>query len=842
MADVPSRMPTLTGLMAIARRWALLAVLTITYVALAKGGLALASVNPSASPIWPPTGLAIAAALLAGPSVWPAIFLGAFVANVTTAGTVVTSVAIGIGNTLEALFAAALVRRWSGGTETFGTPMRVAKFAVVSLGGTLISAAIGVGALSLAGFITGSPLTVFGTWWLGDFAGALLVVPVILLWVAPSESKARVGEVAALASTTLLVGLIAFSPWLSGLDYRGETVFLAIVPLMWAALRMSPRETATTALVLSAFSVWGSLTGEGPFIAQSRNELFLLQLMFVVSASLPSLVLSADVKVRNAIEDGLRLVSEDQDRRVELRTIALTEEMRHRLDMQSEIDRQHLHLAEAQRLANIGSWTWSPETGAIDGSEQLLEICGLDPNKADGTLSQFLELIHPEDREHAEAVIRQVALDGRDFHLEARIIRPDGGVRHVESVGEAITNANGKVVEVLGTALDVTDRRQAGAALAQAQAKLAQAQKNEAIGQLTGGIAHDFNNLLSIVLGNLEILRKRLPEDPRFEKLVQNAIHGAERGAALTGRLLAFARRQELKPEAADLGELLHRTIGLIARSVGPLVKVDLHLPDKSLYGFVDPNQLELALINLAINARDAMPNGGLLTVIAREERVDGTTSGGLAAGLYACISIVDSGEGMDEATLARATEPFFTTKGVGKGTGLGLSMAQGLAEQSGGQLVLKSQKRVGTTAELWIPLVEAPDHVPIIAPPVEPIAATRALRILVVDDDALVLIGTSSMLEDLGHTVIEASSAKDALSVLEGGKEIDLVISDYAMPDVNGVEFAARLKARWPALPFILATGYAEIPEPTARALHRLNKPYRTSDLEDAIWQVCGA
>jgi signal transduction histidine kinase len=227
----------------------------------------------------------------------------------------------------------------------------------------------------------------------------------------------------------------------------------------------------------------------------------------------------------------------------------------------------------------------------------------------------------------------------------------------------------------------------------------------EAIGQLTGGVAHDFNNLLMVVLGSLEMMRKRLPDDPKLKSLLGNAIEGAQRGAVLTRRMLAFARRQELKQEPVNIPELVRGMTELLQRSLGPSIGIETRFPLVSKPVLADANQLEMALLNLTVNARDAMPDGGQIVIAAREESVPAGHVSGLKPGSYICLSVSDTGTGMDEATLRRAMEPFFTTKGIGKGTGLGLSMVHGIAEQSGGRLALQSRKGEGTSAQLWLPV-----------------------------------------------------------------------------------------------------------------------------------------
>jgi CheY-like chemotaxis protein len=357
---------------------------------------------------------------------------------------------------------------------------------------------------------------------------------------------------------------------------------------------------------------------------------------------------------------------------------------------------------------------------------------------------------------------------------------------------------------------------------------------------LTGGIAHDFNNLLTAVLGSLELLRKRLPaEDPKAARLLDIAAQGAERGAALTQRLLAFGRRQALRPEIVHLPALIEGMSALLRSSLGSSVEIRLRLPEGLPSVEVDPNQLELALLNLAMNARDAMPGGGKLMVTARKEWMVSARDGGLPPGSYVVLSVADAGQGMDEATLAHAMEPFFTTKGVGKGTGLGLPMVRGFAAQSGGQLVLQSTPGAGTLAELWLPQadVAAPSALPASGGP-EPTAPrpTRRLAVLVVDDDPLVLASTAGMLEDLGHTAVEAKSGQEALDLLRGGRRFDLVVADYAMPGMTGLQFAEELHRHWPQLPVVLATGYAELQGTAINRLTRLPKPFGQEALAEAI------
>jgi CheY-like chemotaxis protein len=373
------------------------------------------------------------------------------------------------------------------------------------------------------------------------------------------------------------------------------------------------------------------------------------------------------------------------------------------------------------------------------------------------------------------------------------------------------------------------------AAREKAQEQLLQSQKMESVGQLTGGIAHDFNNLLMAVMGNLEILRKRLPTDPGIRRLIDGAIQGAQRGSSLTQRMLAFARQQDLKTLPADLGALVNGMQDLLRRSLGPQIALRLHIEPDLPPAEVDAHQVELAVLNLAINARDAMPDGGDIDIAVDQMRFKGDAR--LRPGTYLRIQIKDTGSGMDPATLSKAIEPFFSTKPLGKGTGLGLSMTHGLAVQLGGHLDLASEVGAGTVATLWLPMANEPpaESLPA-ASPAPALSANRTAKILVVDDDPLVAMSTVDMLEDLGHVVIEANSGKRALEILDGGQDIDLMMTDQAMPGMTGIQLAEIVRAKRPNLPVLLATGYTDLPTSKLANLPRLSKPYQQSQLQAEI------
>ena len=306
--------------------------------------------------------------------------------------------------------------------------------------------------------------------------------------------------------------------------------------------------------------------------------------------------------------------------------------------------------------------------------------------------------------------------------------------------------------------------------------------------------------------------------------------------------MLAFARRQELSPEPIDIPALVRGMTDLLQRSLGPSNKIEIRFPLALGLVLADVNQLEMALLNLAVNARDAMPDGGLIIIAAREEDIVPDQAIGLKPGRYVCLSVVDTGEGMDEATLERAMEPFFTTKGVGKGTGLGLSMIHGLTEQLGGRFILKSKKGEGTTAELWLPAAAAGSAAVFHdAQPAESKSAAMdaPLVVLTVDDDSLVLMNTIAMLEDLGHKALGATSGAEALEILRRERKVDLLISDQAMPHMTGSQLVEIVKADRPSLPVILATGYAELPPEADIGVSKLTKPFRQEELVRVLVDV---
>ena len=503
---------------------------------------------------------------------------------------------------------------------------------------------------------------------------------------------------------------------------------------------------------------------------------------------------------------------------------SLTDDGRYRLLIEAVTD-YAIYMLDAAGLVS----SWNPGAQRFKGYTAA-EIIG-----------RHFSLFYTDEDRAAGVPARALETAARDgkFEAEGWRMRKDGSRFWAYVVIDPIRGPAGQIVGYAKVTRDLTERKEAQDRLERTREALLQSQKMEAIGQLTGGIAHDFNNLLMAVLGSLELMRKRLPDDPKLMALLENAVRGAQRGTALTKRMLAFARRQELKQQPVDIPELVRGMTELLQRSIGPSVEIETRFPLALKPARTDPNQLEMALLNLVVNARDAMPDGGVIVVAAREQNIAVGNGNGLKPGHYICLSVQDTGTGMDEATLRRATEPFFTTKSPGKGTGLGLSMVHGLTEQSGGRFTLRSHLGKGTTAELWLPVARgigsANEQIP--QPPAE--SSDRALVVLAVDDDALVLTNTVLMLEDLGHEGRAVSSADEALDMLRRDDTVDLVITDQVMPQMTGLQLAKAIGEEWPDLPVILATGFAELTAGEGADLVKLPKPFTQAELADQIARV---
>jgi PAS domain S-box-containing protein len=512
-----------------------------------------------------------------------------------------------------------------------------------------------------------------------------------------------------------------------------------------------------------------------------------------------------DITARKAVEVRLRELNEQLEQRVADRTAE-----RNRV---WEMSRDLLAIMGFDGHLKAINPAWEVTLGR--DSETLLSL-------------SFRDQVHPDDHAAVKAMMERLLRGETVSRFEDRLRHADGSWRWISWT----LVPEGDVFYAVGR--DVTAEKEAAAELEHAQEALRQSQKMDAMGQLTGGVAHDFNNLLTPIVGGLDMLQRRGVGGEREQRLIAGAIQSADRAKMLVQRLLAFARRQPLQPVPVDVGQLVEGMAELLASTTGPQVRVVVESGADLPPAKADPNQLEMALLNLGVNARDAMPHGGTLRISVTAEQVGQHHRAKLKSGRYLRLSVADTGIGMDEATLARAVEPFFSTKGIGKGTGLGLSMAHGLASQLGGALTIESRLGVGTNIELWLPATavttEASEDRP------GALAEARALgTALLVDDEELVRMSTADMLSDLGYEVREAASAEEALRLLRSGLNPTLLVTDHLMPGMNGTDLARAVRSERPHIQVLVVSGYAET-DGIAPDLPRLTKPFRNADLAESL------
>jgi PAS domain S-box-containing protein len=496
-------------------------------------------------------------------------------------------------------------------------------------------------------------------------------------------------------------------------------------------------------------------------------------------------------------------------------------------------------------------------------NNQVYTYCGKPPGALDGTIA-WARLIHPDDRQHTNQSWQRCLADGSIYETEFRVRRRDGVYRWFLVRAEPVRGADGAIVRWVGTNTDIHDRKAQASELArlnetleeqvaertlklmEAEEALRQSQKMEAVGQLTGGLAHDFNNLLTGITGSLELLQTRVAQGriKEVDRYINAAQGAAKRAAALTHRLLAFSRRQTLDPKPTDVNKLIIGLEELVRRTIGPGIAAETVTYAGLWNTLVDPSQLENALLNLCINARDAMPDGGKLTIETGNRWMDerGARERDLEPGQYVSLCVSDTGTGMPKETVDRAFDPFFTTKPIGQGTGLGLSMIYGFVRQSGGQVRIYSEVGQGTMICLYLPRhlgeAEAMDVVPDLS------SAPRAGRdetVLVIDDEPTVRMLVTEVLEDLGYIAIEAADGAAGLKVLNSDARIDLLVTDVGLPGgMNGRQVADAARAARPWLKVLFITGFAENAVLNHghldRDMHVLTKPFTMEALASRI------
>lgn len=522
----------------------------------------------------------------------------------------------------------------------------------------------------------------------------------------------------------------------------------------------------------------------------------------------------------------------------------------------------------ALSAARMFFWDWNLRTGEVTWSEGLEQACRLPPGGFEGSVLAFLGLVHADDRPRVEAALAAALSGEANYDIEFRMVRGDGAPRWVVARATVLRDSAGQPLRMVGIDLDVTERKELERALAlantdletrvaertrqlletaqnlavemrrreAAQAALVQAQKLEALGQLTGGVAHDFNNVLAAVLGSYRLIRRLDPRTPVLE-LLRHGEMAAERAATLVRRLLAFARREEVRPQQVNAADVLAQVALLAQHTLGGRWQCRVEPADDIWPVLVDPHLLEVALLNLLVNARDAMPTGGVVTIAASNLPEGEGDIFGWLGGEAVVFRVQDAGEGMSPEVLVRIGEPFFTTKAVGQGTGLGLAMVRSFVEQSSGRLHFTSSLGEGTTVSIVLPKVPAAVANADGAPPERQSAVHRGNgeAILLVDDDSQVRAIAAAQLRDLGYTVLEAGDAESAFSLSKAASVLDLLICDVVMPGVNGPALAMQMGRERPRLPVLFISGFAdavELPE----GADLLRKPFRMEEMAEKI------
>jgi len=703
-----------------------LVALAAVYFYAGKFGLSLAFFNPSASPVWPASGIALAALLLWGYRLWPAIFLGAFLLNISTQGSIATSLGIATGNTLEALLGAWLMRRFANGPKAFERARDIFNFVLLAaLLSTAFGATVGVASLSLGGFAPWEHYrTIFFTWWFGDMVGDLIVTPLLVIWVA--HSPPRLLPKGILEALGLLAATFAISSLIFLADLPASLVYLTLLPLLWAAFRFGAHGAITSAFLMTVLVLVETLNSLGPFPTANPNLSLLLLQIFVATITVTALVLAAVVFERTRAETALRKTRDELTR------------------VNEDLEKRVRHSTE--------------------------------------------------DLERANSALLQKFADEKK--LEQR---------------------------------------------------LHQVQMMESVGTLAGGIAHEFNNVLNIVKGYASLLSLERDGDHELTHCLKIIDATVDRGAATVQQLLTVARKNERRFASVDLNAMIEGLKVQLAKSFPPTIEITLKL-DSDLYPVLaDPNQIHQALLNLCLNARDAMPEGGKLLISTG--KVFGAKLHERFADAkerpYASITVRDTGTGMDEATKSRAFEPFFTTKEVGQGSGLGLSVAYGIVSDHGGFLDVTSEPNRGTTVHVYLPHAERrrgtlEDRRPRGVRLFPNLRGTGQI-VLFVDDETKQVELMRKTLEAAGYRVLTATDGLEAVKMFSQYKdEIAVVVLDIGLPKLNGWEALRKMKEINPTIKPIIASG--NIP-PHVDALVAngelstvLRKPYGLNEILEKI------
>ena len=814
-------------------------IVAAIYIGLAESARLLPALNPAATPLWPPTGFALALVLLGGYRIWPAILVGSVSPYLMAGRSFLEFGSVGISTLVAAFAGTWLISRWSNGHQTFGTPTSTAKFAIISFAPTtMISSTI-----VLAGFILANNLSfsdsvvTWLTWWLADAAGTLVIAPVVVLWAMiplRSSSKWNLLESIAVSALVSIIGIVAYSPLIGSdlisndlnvlLPYRSLLGFLVLLPLMGAGLRGNRCNVATAALIFFGMAVWGFSVGNDPFPKTDLNGALLSLLVLSISVSVPPLALAAAIATRQNTEAHLLSVQDQLNRQIERKNLALDSVRRHfQILIEGVVDYAIFAL---DKEGHVTSWNSTAQ-----------KIIGYTPEEIIG---KHFGIFYRPDERRAGSPTRALesAIQKGKHEVEGWRIRKNGTPFFITGSISSSGDDAGNLIGFINILRDATERRDAEEKLVQAREQLAMSQKMEAIGKLTGGIAHDFNNLLMIIGGSAQIFARLL--DPKLPRAIEAIQTAAKRGESLTRQLLTFSRHQQLSPTVVDLNASIKNMRTMIESSLRGNIVYNENIGDGVWPVKVDLAELELAIVNIAVNARDAMPNGGTFTLSVNDVTVNQEIGDNRLEGAFLAIAFSDTGTGIPPNLLSKMFDPFFTTKEVGKGTGLGLSQVYGFAHQAGGTVTADSKVGQGTTITVYLPSCADEQITKEVSAAKTKTQHSQRQTVLVVDDSADVAEVTSSLFEHLGYETIYRDSAEAALKLLEAGMKIDLVFSDIVMPGtIDGVGLAREIRSRYPNLPVVLTTGYSDAAKTAPSNLRILRKPFDTEGLRDFIHDI---
>ena len=783
----------------LSKPFALQGGLFLIYFLAGKFGLSLAFLNSSASPVWPPTGIALAAALLFGYRIWPAILAGAFMVNLTNNGSVPASLMIALGNCGETLIAAWFANRLAGGIKAFDSVAGIARFALAATVGPAFSASIGVSALVWAGLASrGEIPAVWLTWWSGDFISACMLAPFLILVgrdilkLTPEfdlrVKRESVLEGLALGAAVFIVGQLVFGGFMPNPLLNLPTPYLLLPLLIWACLRFGRKTTMACVIVMAGESIYGTLHGYGAFAVQDRNLSLLLLQAFLVTISFTSLVLGAVIASRRQARRDLE-ISENRFRQL------------------------------AENIREV-FYVFDPRTKTIAYLSPAFEnLWGAPRRKLYSQPATFLVTVHPEDLAQVkEALVRRA--HGEETRDEYRIVRPDGSIRWISDHAFPVRDDQGTLRSITGLALDITASRASEEKLRGAEERIRQSQKVEAVGRLAGSVAHDFNNLLTAINGYGEVLLSRLEPGDKNRVYVEEIRKAGDRAALVTQQLLAFSRKQTVAPAILDLNNVVTDLQMLLVRLLGENVHFKAELGKGLARIKADAGQIAQVVMNLVLNSRDAMPTGGKLRISTFNAELTGKETDFYLKpqpGSYVGLVIRDSGIGMAPDVKAHLFEPFYTTKEKAQGTGLGLSTVFGCMQQNRGAIRIVSEPDKGTAffiyfrkdEEDWTQSLRAAETAQSEA---ETDRKGRSETILVVEDEENVRKLVKHVLSAQGYTVLEASGAREAMYMHENHPgPIHLLLTDIVLSGKSGREIAKEFLELRPGIRVVYMSGYTD-------------------------------